>query len=756
MRIPTLNEIPTVKDNTEEFKGYNHNIRTGAGDWYDQKNMTTDYYPVASPRDKRSRQACYEPIELTVDGHTYKAEGIRGLAYTDGNLIALQTLKKDNANIGCCFVNDGIVGAIFEKPFTMQLRYHSADFYNSYITIDGYVPADLTQRLTVNNEYYLEFVSFYKHKAICRACEYRPSSPHPDMTYVQFVLSFVGEDEGESVRAYDILTAHSGWTINCRDIDAEQAQVAELEGLFDNNTDYRTLVRMGSYIFAAPDGVVYESANTVADVPIYKVAEEVETTNITFRTVIESTTEEEDYTPITIGSSYRYAEKQVQSYLTDGEMWVNQPTSLIIYKRNTTETFGHIKKGDAITLKKSGTVTVGSNAEYKDGIFDKVTSLANVKVLENGTLHSGTNIDDNITADTDYIVVSGFVMAVVSTTQYLALTASNLTITRKCPDMRFACESQNRIWTCSKDGHEIYASALGNPYNFYDYSGLSTDSYAVNVGTDGEFTGCVNYLNHPLFFKENALHYISGSYPTNLGEFDGMSYAVNVTTDFAGVEKGSERSLAIINNILYYKSASGIVAYDGSNTTLISGALGKERYKNAVAGSYNNKYYVSMEDSNGVSHMFVYDTTLGTWCREDNTNALQFIKVENELLYAVNTDVMSVADEDVLHLSRFQNENDIEWMCESGTFGYSYPNNKYLSRFQIRMNMQDNAKVSVFIEYNSDGVWHKKGEVSAKGTMSHLFPIVPIRCDHMKLKFEGKGDVKIISIAKMLEEGGDV
>lgn len=333
----------------------------------------------------------------------------------------------------------------------------------------------------------------------------------------------------------------------------------------------------------------------------------------------------------------------------------------------------------------------------------------------------------------------------------------SVTFERKCPDIAYACESQNRLWCCSKDGHEIYASALGNPYSFYDYSGLSTDSYAVNVGTDGAFTGCCNYLGRPLFFKENALHYISGSYPSNSGTIDGLSYTVNTVTDFKGVEKGSEQSLAIIDNILYYKSSAGVVAYDGATTTVISDALGKEKYSNAVAGVYRNKYYISMQDRKGVYHLFAYDTSLGTWCREDETEAMQFLQVNNELLFSDSKDncVYCVSDENVLETDEYKKEDDFDWSCETGTFGYSYPNNKYLSRIQVRMQIAPGARASIYIQYNSDGVWHRKGEMSGKGIRTHLIPIVPIRCDHLKIKFEGKGDVKIYSIAKILEEGGD-
>ena len=35
------------------FRGYNHNLRIADSEFFDMKNMTSDYYPVLSPRGRR-------------------------------------------------------------------------------------------------------------------------------------------------------------------------------------------------------------------------------------------------------------------------------------------------------------------------------------------------------------------------------------------------------------------------------------------------------------------------------------------------------------------------------------------------------------------------------------------------------------------------------------------------------------------------------------------------------------------------------
>ena len=53
MRYPTLKEQPTTRQMVDAFRGYNHNLRISNGEFFDMENMTSDYYPVLSPRGKR-------------------------------------------------------------------------------------------------------------------------------------------------------------------------------------------------------------------------------------------------------------------------------------------------------------------------------------------------------------------------------------------------------------------------------------------------------------------------------------------------------------------------------------------------------------------------------------------------------------------------------------------------------------------------------------------------------------------------------
>lgn len=53
MKYPKLRTSKHDRQMVDAYKGYNHNLRIGDGEFFDMENMTSDYYPILSPRGKR-------------------------------------------------------------------------------------------------------------------------------------------------------------------------------------------------------------------------------------------------------------------------------------------------------------------------------------------------------------------------------------------------------------------------------------------------------------------------------------------------------------------------------------------------------------------------------------------------------------------------------------------------------------------------------------------------------------------------------
>ena len=144
------------------------------------------------------------------------------------------------------------------------------------------------------------------------------------------------------------------------------------------------------------------------------------------------------------------------------------------------------------------------------------------------------------------------------------VSAEVVELERRVPDMDYLTECDNRVWGCSNKENVIYACKLGDPTNWFSYRGIAADSYAVTVGSDGAFTGAATCMGYALFFKENTLHKLYGSKPS---DFQLSSLRCR------GVAKGAARSLCVINETLYYLSPDGVMAWDGSIPNKVSTAL---------------------------------------------------------------------------------------------------------------------------------------------------------------------------------------
>lgn len=491
------------------------------------------------------------------------------------------------------------------------------------------------------------------------------------------------------------------------------------------NSEPKTLISMGAYVIIMPDKKYVDTENFATQTQ-FNIEEENTTTGQTTFTLCKldgteykdatvSNTEPSDPQNLDLWIDTSTTPNSLKQYAATTELWTSIATTYI--KISSIGIGAGIAEGDGVAIS---------------GITD--TSLADL----NNTMVVWARGDD-------YIVVVGML-------KELKTQAANkpITVTRKMPNMDFIIESGNRLWGCrygvALNGevvNEIYASKLGDFKNWNSFAGISTDSYVASVGTDGQFTGAITYLGYPIFFKENHMHKVYGNYPAN--------YQVQ-TTACRGVQKYCSKSLAIVNETLYYKARSGVCAYDGSLPTEISSAFGDISYSNAVAGALGNKYYISMMDEDEEYHLFVYDSAKGMWHREDNTHALQFCANRGDLYYIDDTDkwIKSVKG------SGTTEKLPIKWEAVTGIIGTDSPDKKYISRLDARLLLAPGSTVTFYAEYDSSEVWEHLHTMVGTTLRSFAVPIRPKRCDHLRLKIVGQGDAKIYSICKTIEQGSDV
>jgi hypothetical protein len=70
--------------------------------------------------------------------------------------------------------------------------------------------------------------------------------------------------------------------------------------------------------------------------------------------------------------------------------------------------------------------------------------------------------------------------------------------------------------------------------------------------------------------------------------------------------------------------------------------------------------------------------------------------------------------------------------------------------------MEPGAELTVYAQYDMEQEWVPLGSIRGTDLRSFSLPVRPRRCDHLRLRFEGEGNVKLYSITKTIEEGSEI
>jgi hypothetical protein len=488
----------------------------------------------------------------------------------------------------------------------------------------------------------------------------------------------------------------------------------------------KNLISMGAYVIIMPDR---KYINTVKNGDEYEHGEIDE---------VHETTEDVKFTLCTItGGEYDIEgidSETAPEEPENGQLWLDTSSTPHTLKKYSKA--NQMWVSIATTYIKVYSKGIGKNLKKYDGV-----KLSGITVKGLTDLNGSHGLWD---CDEDSFIITGILDEVATQT----VEDGKITVSRKMPELDFIVESNNRLWGCyygiNEDGemvNKIHACKLGDFKNWSCFMNLSTDSYDVSCGTDGPFTGAITHLGFPLFFKENCVHKVYGDYPANFRVQD---------TACRGVQKGSHKSLAIVNETLFYKSGNAVCAYDGSLPVEMSTALGEVRYSDAVAGAHGNKYYITMKSADGEYHLFVYDTGKAMWHKEDNLHVDCFCSYMNEMYAISNGHIITMLG------SGTKDSQRVPWMVETGLMGMSMPDMKYISRLLIRMSLEVGAKVEISIQYDSIGDWEQVCQMTITSLRSFSVPIRPRRCDHFRIRIEGEGEGRIYSITKTIEQGSDV
>lgn len=325
----------------------------------------------------------------------------------------------------------------------------------------------------------------------------------------------------------------------------------------------------------------------------------------------------------------------------------------------------------------------------------------------------------------------------------------SVTIRRGMPSIENCFADENRLW--GTIGSQIYASKLGDPFNFDTFEGLSQDSYHLEVQTPGDFTAGCSAYGYPTFFKADYIYRIYGAKPST---FQLQELAAN------GVKPGCGKSIAMADNTLLYLSNVGVMAYSGGYPEKCDQALGSVVLSDAAAGSDGQKYFLCAKENGGVKALYVFDVWRGTWLREQEINLTTFTAAQGGLLaletQSGGTDTVWALAGDLLdRYSTTTQEGAIASAAEFGDITMQVMDRKSVHRVQMRLIVGAGATVTVAIRYDSAGDWITVKTIEAMTKQSVYLPVLPRRCDHFRLRITGSGEWKLCGLGLDLRQGSE-
>jgi hypothetical protein len=198
------------------------------------------------------------------------------------------------------------------------------------------------------------------------------------------------------------------------------------------------------------------------------------------------------------------------------------------------------------------------------------------------------------------------------------------------------------------------------------------------------------------------------------------------------------------------------VSYSGGIPQNISRAFGTDRYRNAVGGSDGVKYYASLSDADGAYALFVYDTRHNLWHKEDALRASAFAWGGELYFVDADTGALWMSGNARTVPAGAAEEGTADSMVEFGDFVEADPNRKGTSKLQLPGELDDGARLTVEMQFDSDGIWRPVSTLTATVKRSWYLPIIPRRSDHFRIRLTGTGGWRLFSLVRESYSGSEL
>lgn len=316
------------------------------------------------------------------------------------------------------------------------------------------------------------------------------------------------------------------------------------------------------------------------------------------------------------------------------------------------------------------------------------------------------------------------------------------------PDFTDVMTYAGRVVGCRKN--QIRTCAYDNIYDWdyeADMKDLTQRAYLKNIPINSDFTTCVTYKNHALFFTDNEMYELYGDNPL---EFE--------LVKIADIGCLNRQSICQCDGVLYFLSREGVYSYGGTAPIKISNKITLQPVQSengfeAALGGAGGVLYASYLTEDG-RKLYTYDVERKTWAQEDGIEVVDIVG-EFGRTYLVTKDCIYKADCEFKNGDADNDGQNFPWEVVTAPI---YANTKTLKRavsIAAFVEQKHAGEVEVYISLD-DGKFELVSRDFFVGCKEITISLGDKHYQKLVLKIKGKGEAKLHYISQSYVSGGDI
>lgn len=293
---------------------------------------------------------------------------------------------------------------------------------------------------------------------------------------------------------------------------------------------------------------------------------------------------------------------------------------------------------------------------------------------------------------------------------------NEITLTPIIPNLDFAVMIDDRIVGADNSTKSFWVSRYKEPFVFHKVSSNAADSWRYCY--DDEVTGMTVFKDSVICFQNNGGFRLFGSNALNFS---------TAKLPISGIEFGCGKSLARVNDALFYSAQTGIMKYSASGDSIISLPLPDNLFIKYGAG-YKGNYYALAE-----KRLWVYNTDKDIWWSESGENISEVFTAFGNLYFCTKQTIYCADGGDA----------DIKWQFQ--TLELSGENEYKIKPItcKLKINSETNCKIDIYMKSCGSLIWHPLATHSISGEENINIPLNKSCCEGFYIKVCGVGKASI-------------